>query len=286
MIEFEIEYFTKDKLFPFFIQYGRHEEDLIMHSHKDFSELVIVLSGRAIHLVDDESFFVKTGDIFVISNYTTHGYNNPKNFRICNIMFSHHEYLSENNDLLKIAGFHALFIIEPYYSKNQQFTSHLSLSQDNFYQIKNLLDLMLQEYQTNNEGKKTALVSCFIYLVTLLSRFYGELQQSISTNIFALASSVAYIENHFTEDISIKELVKLSGYSTRHFNRLFHEAYSTSPLDYVLSLRIEYACSLLVSTNETISSIGLLCGFNTPNYFYRIFKDRMKVSPNRYRMKR
>ena len=54
-MDFFLNWFTQDETFPFFIQYGTHDEDLCLHTHADFSELVIVLSGTATHVVDGVS---------------------------------------------------------------------------------------------------------------------------------------------------------------------------------------------------------------------------------------
>lgn len=50
-----LNWFTNDELFPFFIQYGGHEEDLELHKHDDFTELVIVLNGNATYTVSSET---------------------------------------------------------------------------------------------------------------------------------------------------------------------------------------------------------------------------------------
>ena len=54
-------WFTTDEQFKFFIQYGGHEEDMYVHHHVDFSELVIVLHGNATHIVNTEESFIKKG---------------------------------------------------------------------------------------------------------------------------------------------------------------------------------------------------------------------------------
>lgn len=79
-MDFFLNWFTQDETFPFFIQYGTHDEDLCLHTHADFSELVIVLSGTATHVVDGEEYPIRKGDVFVISNNTAHGYKHPKIF--------------------------------------------------------------------------------------------------------------------------------------------------------------------------------------------------------------
>lgn len=65
-----LNWFTTDEHFPFFIQYGGHEEDTSLHQHADFSELVIVLNGHAAHIVNDEEAFIKKGNVFVINGGT------------------------------------------------------------------------------------------------------------------------------------------------------------------------------------------------------------------------
>lgn len=55
-----LRWFTSDhQQFPFFIQYGGHVEDMELHNHMDFTELVIVLNGHATHVVNTEEFFIK-----------------------------------------------------------------------------------------------------------------------------------------------------------------------------------------------------------------------------------
>ena len=58
--------FARDNDFPFFIQIGDQHGDFFMHTHKDFCELVVVVQGSALHLVEDEVYPVKQGDVFVI----------------------------------------------------------------------------------------------------------------------------------------------------------------------------------------------------------------------------
>ena len=133
-----LNWFTQDETFPFFIQYGTHDEDLCLHTHADFSELVIVLSGTATHVVDGEEYPIRKGDVFVISNNTAHGYKHPKNFHICNIMFHLSYFLDYQSDIKTTAGFHALFVIEPTLTKTQGFKRQLTLNLAQYEEIHTL----------------------------------------------------------------------------------------------------------------------------------------------------
>ncbi|BBF45239.1 transcriptional regulator, AraC family [Lachnospiraceae bacterium KM106-2] len=282
MFEFSLHTFTQNEDFPFFIQYGKHEEDLTLHTHKDFSELVIVLSGQATHVVDCEEFSIKKGDVFVINANTSHAYQSTTDFKICNIMFRQKEILSYNYDVMKAPGFHALFIIEPTYTKNHSFTSRLKLPAADFLMIQKMIATMVTEYTEQKEGYQTLLLSYFLQMITLFSRLYPSTKENTETDILKLAQSVSYLEHHFTDELSIHTLASLSNYSERHFTRLFKEAYGTTPLEYILSLRIDYACSLLRQKRYTVTEIASRCGFNNSNYFYRIFKKQIGISPKAY----
>lgn len=74
---------------------------MLMHSHKDFSELVIVTEGSARHIVDNESYVISKGDVFVISGDTEHGFSDAQDLRICNIMFEPSFWTKNSYDIKK-----------------------------------------------------------------------------------------------------------------------------------------------------------------------------------------
>jgi AraC-like DNA-binding protein len=283
MVTMPLENFTKDINYPFFIQYGFHDSDLYMHTHADFSELVIVMNGTAMHKVDNESYFVKKGDIFVISDNTSHGYEKTNDFRICNIMYRPERLLSSDYDVRKLAGFHALFVIEPYLTMERSFQSRLKLSLADFDQVNSIIGCMVQEYHKKTDGWKTMINSRFMMLVVLLSRAYSLPSYDVKSDIINIAKSVSYIESNFKDPISIDRLAAQSNLSTRHFTRIFRDTYQTTPSNYILTLRMQHACLLLKNTSLNISEIAFQSGFNDSNYFTRQFGNLFHITPTQYR---
>lgn len=278
-----LNYFTRDESFPFFIQYGHHESDMLMHYHADFSELVIVMNGTAMHHVNHDSYFIKKGDVFVLGHDVAHGYEDTNQLQICNVMFQPNFLQNSEYDIRQLTGFHALFVLEPYLTKNNEFQSHLSLNLQQFEEIHKLTDLMVQEYHSNAPGRITLLSSYFMVLVTKLSRFYHLPEKENIENVMNIAKSVSYMESNFTDTISLDKLASMSNLSTRHFTRLFTATYHMTPGNYLLSLRMQYACHLLLSENDTISEIALKCGYSDSNYFSRQFHKFYGASPREYR---
>jgi AraC-like DNA-binding protein len=282
-VEAYLSWFTDDVDFPFFIQYGWHEQDLYVHCHRDFNELVIVTEGSAVHVVNSEEYTIEKGDVFVVGNDTIHGYKNPENFRICNIMYRHSEMFSALPDIMTSAGYQALFVLEPRITKEQSFRSRLRLKHENYKAVKLLLDDMIHEYKSGSECRKTMLISQFARLAVTLSRLYSFDNGDNRQDMVNIAKAVSYMENNFTEDISAGQLAELSHYSERHFMRIFRKTYNASPLEYIIDLRINHACMLLKSTDMSISETAEKCGFDNVNYFSRLFKKRMGITPSGYR---
>jgi len=281
-----LKYFIKDNSFPFFIHYGGHEEDgMFVHNHEDFSELVIVIDGSALHIVDSDTYPISKGDVFVINKNTSHGYMNPDNFKICNIMFRLDDIFNSDNDITKSEGFHALFIIEPNLTRVHTYQSKLKLTMSELDYVLNILGLMVNEFNNNRSGRKTMLVSLFMNLLVTLSRNYELPNSDLSSNISAIniAKSVSFIENHFSEKITIKQLADISFMSKRHFARVFYDNYKITPSSYITNVRMLHSKQLLKNTLQPIGEIAWQCGYLDPNFFIRKFKKINGITPGEYR---
>jgi AraC family L-rhamnose operon regulatory protein RhaS len=281
-----LEWFTKDDQFPFYIQYGGHNEDTDLHKHFEFSELVIVLNGNATHIVNTESFFIKKGEVFVINESTSHAYKDPYDFKICNIMYRPEILRFAGPDLRTSNGFQALFVLEPFYRNIHPYQSKLSLPIPNLEYVSALISVMIDEYNNKFQGYQTMLISRFMELVVYLSRQYDCQEKGMSSNLMHLANAISYMEDHYLEPLTLKEIASKSDISVRHLNRIFQSYYQTTPISYLQRLRLERACTLLRQTKLTITDITHKCGFNDSNYFTRQFTKAYGCSPKAYRLDR
>lgn len=282
-LDMYLQYFTENEDFPFFIQYGHHNEEMFEHNHKDFSELVIILEGNATHIINGEIYPIKKGDVFVINSNVPHGYKDPHHFHICNIMFHPSHFIPEQNDIKSLPGYHALFVIEPILIQQEGFQGQLTLSPEAFEEIHQKLVEIHREYTTHSTGYQTMITGLFLQMITKLSRLYNTQETSPKHNSLSLAASVAYIENHLEEELSIESLASIANVSPRHFRRIFHSIYGTSPVKYINTLRLQTARRLLASTDLPVTEIALRCGFCDGNYFSSKFKEATGMNPSSYR---
>ncbi|MCM1188975.1 MAG: AraC family transcriptional regulator [bacterium] len=279
MIEMKLDLFTKRNRFPFFIQFKKHIGDVGMHSHIDFTELVIVLEGKAIHQVGNESFPIEKGDVFVMKKQSAHAYLETEDFKICNIMFDCEALFETGGDIKECEGFHALFLVEPMNEKG--FKSHFRLTASKYNDIKKIITDALKEYEGNNSAKNAMIFAYFTEIAVKLSRFYEEERRKKEKA--GIAAAAAYMERNFSENITGEKLLDISHYSRRHFIRLFTECYKVSPTKYLQDIRIKHASVLLLQTNQSVAQIAMNCGFNNSSFFTKVFKKRIGVTPSEYR---
>lgn len=91
-----------------------------------------------------------------------------------------------------------------------------------------------------------------------------------------------YMLNNFENRVSVRELAVRANYSESRFSTLYSRFFGNSPIEDLLTLRIEKAVSLLVYSQTSVTETAKLCGFSSVHYFSRKFKARMGVSPSSY----
>lgn len=104
---------------------------------------------------------------------------------------------------------------------------------------------------------------------------------------FRINRVLTYIDQHIAEDLSLTALARASFFSPYHFHRVFQAVVGETPLTFVKRVRLERAASMLaISPNQSVTQIGLACGFPSPAAFSRSFRDHFGASPREWRENR
>ncbi|SKA75929.1 two component transcriptional regulator, AraC family [Caloramator quimbayensis] len=99
----------------------------------------------------------------------------------------------------------------------------------------------------------------------------------------SISESIEYIKEHFREKITLQTVASHAFFNPKYFSHIFKKEMGVSFSEYIINLRIQYACKLLESTNYPAYRISLECGFSDPSYFNRVFCKQMKMTPQAYR---
>jgi two-component system response regulator YesN len=100
-----------------------------------------------------------------------------------------------------------------------------------------------------------------------------------------LAAALAYIREHYREDISLRDAADAAMVSVPHLSRLFGEKLKTNFVDYLTEIRMAAAEKFLAETNMTVKDIAFAVGYRDPNYFTKIFKKASGRLPTEARKK-
>jgi AraC-like DNA-binding protein len=259
-----------------------HDLTEIKHSH-NFTELIIVTKGNGIHWVEDVDYDVSAGDIFLVQDKQEHYFKLRNNLEIINIMYDTSQLSLPLDELKKIAGFNALFIIEPGYRKKYNYKNHLYLNPVQLEKAEGFIHKMQTELSNKDSGWEISLYSNLLNLIIYLSRQYSKPNSREGKSLFRVAEIIGLLEQSYKKSWTLKEIAKKNGMSVNNLLLIFKKALGQSPIDYLIHLRIKKAIKLLKETNKPISEIAFDVGFNDSNYFSRQFKKVTGSSPKSQR---
>lgn len=119
-------------------------------------------------------------------------------------------------------------------------------------------------------------------LYTLLAKI-AQIKFLSKNNLSKINEIINDIKLNFTDNTSNEEYAHKCGLSIPHFLRNFKQVTGTSPHNYKLKIRLEYAKRMISSTELNINEIAQVVGYNDPFHFSRYFKKLTGCSPKQYR---
>jgi AraC-like DNA-binding protein len=145
--------------------------------------------------------------------------------------------------------------------------------------------------ELGNQGEFNRILSLLSILQTLSQIESSQLASDSYQNVLSkkfesrINKVCSYLQLHFSESISLKQVADLVYMSESNFCKFFKKATSTTFSDYLNDLRINEACQLLLSSEDTVSKIAQECGYESLSYFNRVFLRKMNLTPSVFRRK-
>ena len=147
-----------------------------------------------------------------------------------------------------------------------------------------LFEEMINELQTCRTGYEELLTMYLQQILILVQRIRLERRPSVNTHIQEeMEYARRYFNEHYNEQINIEEYAESRNMSVSWFQRNFKQIANCSPMQYLLTIRMNNAASLLESTDYSMAEISAIVGYDNPLYFSRLFKKQNGVSPSEYR---
>ena len=255
-----------------------------VHLH-EFAELTIVTGGTASHVTAQGRYPITSGDVFFIPPEHPHGFADTRGLSLTNVLFLPKRLALPAEELRRMPGYQALFESEPKYRDAQGFVGHLRLPPDELDRVMTLVRELDAESERYTPGGASLVEALFVQLLVRLARSYGAHASPGGRRLLAVQKTIRHIEERHAEVIELGVLAEKAGMSLSTFKRAFKAVTGTSPIDYVLQVRLARACHLLREEDRTVTEAALAAGFNDSNYFARQFRRRMGCTPREWREK-
>ena len=150
------------------------------------------------------------------------------------------------------------------------------------------LPATIEKMLAASPGKK------LIYLLSILEEiaesreyiplsFPGFMQSHGDTNRDKIKLVFEYTFNHYNEKITLHEVAALLNMTTQSFCRYFKNKTNKTYIQFLMEVRIGYACRLLVEDEKNVSEICYECGYNNLSHFNCQFKTITSKSPLEYK---
>ena len=127
-----------------------------------------------------------------------------------------------------------------------------------------------------------------VVLMSSINMFLNELLEQIHRiheieNSPAIEKACKFIDTNYKKDITLEETATHCRLSSFYFSKLFKKRKKLTFIDYLTNRRLEEAGKLLAETDLSIKEISREVGYNDPNYFTRVFKRVLSISPTSFR---
>lgn len=147
--------------------------------------------------------------------------------------------------------------------------------------------LFLTQFMNEYENNRTPalLNSLSLLIVHYLIRYYlGHREENkVTIEDYAILDILDYLAQHYAEKITIHKLASLTGLSESTFLRQFKKETGTSPINYLIHLRLKKAQKLLRSKDYNVTEVAMKCGFISTAHLSAAFKKAFKIPPLKYR---
>ena len=146
-----------------------------------------------------------------------------------------------------------------------------------------LFEQMIRELQLCRANYQELLTMALRHIFLLINRYLKESKKSGISAYNEVEHAIRYFNEHYKEDINIEEYAKSLHMSACWFNRRFKQVTKVTPLQYIISIRIANAKTLLETKDYNVAETAREVGFTNPLYFTRLFTKNTGVSPSEYK---
>ncbi|MBK8136232.1 MAG: helix-turn-helix transcriptional regulator [Chloroflexi bacterium] len=244
-----------------------HHPTRVLGNH----ELILVKQGELDMFEDEQTFCLRAGQTLHLWPGRRHGSTKPMppNLRFYWIHF----------DLVFDTSVEALRAID-------QLAPTVNIPQVAQLAEPERLERLFLTFLEDQETSKLNPFSANLLTLLMLNEVAHahELKTEIHDSVSVVATwANTYVMMNYDRPISTRSVAEALGFNADYLGRIYRQAYGQTLTEAIHLRRVKVACKYLLDSKTTIQQIAQKCGYTDPDYFRRIFRRYMQVSPNDYR---
>lgn len=263
--------------FPFqyyFIDSSHPQYVMPLHWHGEF-ELIRIISGSFNLFLDNVPVTLSKGDCAIIDCTTMHR-GDPNNAVYECAVFSISMLYKKSNDIIRQ-------YLRPIAHKKVNVNYN---PKEKTAEIIHRIFSVAKEKRDMYELTVHSLLYEFFLTLYQDNMIAEGAKHKNSKQMEIIGELLDWIEENFTESITLSSLSKISGLNQKYLCRFFKEYTGRTPIDYINNLRIDAACHEMEHSKLSVTEAALVSGFNSISYFTKTFKKYKGISPSEYRLEK
>lgn len=245
-----------------------------LHWHKAL-EINFIQTGSGYYLINGKQYDFQEGDIVLIHSNDLHRAFESEGLVMTVVMFDpaylalEHRYDKE--------------LLLPFRERGMTFDYVLDRAHPQLPRLREALAVMADEYERQEEHYRAVVRAQLIQFAALAGRYFvkrrddgGHALRGMET----VRSVLHAIEADYTYPWTLRSLADMAHLSPSRFSALFAQVVGTSPMDYLIQLRLSHAASLIRESDSKMIEVAECCGFRNLSNFNRLFKQYFGQSPS------
>lgn len=253
--------------------------EFFWHFHPEY-ELTLITSGKGKRLVGDGQTLFSTGDFVLLGPNLPHVWvSEPQDGPCEALVIQFPEIFIEN--MLRFPEFEGLDVFFKSAVRGISFTGVSNpISNDTYAYVSEKMHHLVEQL---------SLPAFFNFLVDIALLPHKHLATEhystpkSSKNYSRINQALHFIQSNYTRPITLSEIAHKIHLSESAFSKFFVRTLGKSFTAYLTELRVGHAVRLLMETDQSISRIAQLSGFENLSYFNRVFLEKKGCQPAKYR---
>ncbi len=243
-------------------------------------EINVILRGRGYYLINGSRYDFRQGDILLINSNDLHRAFETEDLLMGVVMF--------DPGYLALEQRYDTELLAPFREMGTRFGNRLDRNPEPLAKLREALEEMAEEYGRKEPHYEAVVRAQLVRFLSLVNRYFakGEGRRTVRAgSVETVRDVLRTMENQLDRPWTLKELAERAHLSPSRFSALFAQVVGTSPMDYLIQLRLSRAVELLETTDRKMIEIAAACGFRNLSNFNRLFRQHIGKKPSELRQR-